>query len=43
MIFQDADHALMTATLFHKAVEDYKNKVLEILSTDKQPSSFVEF
>lgn len=34
MIFQDADHALMTVTLFHKVVDDYKNKVLEILFTN---------
>jgi len=27
MIFQDADHALMSVSLFHKAVEDFKNKV----------------
>ena len=27
MIFQDADHALMTVTLFHKSVEDFKNRV----------------
>lgn len=29
MIFQDADHALMTVTLFHKVVDDYKNKARE--------------
>ena len=28
MIFQDADNALMTVTLFHKVVEEYKHKVL---------------
>ena len=27
MVFQDADHALMTVSLFHKAVDDFKNKV----------------
>ena len=27
MIFQDADNALMTVTLFHKVVEEYKHKV----------------
>merc|ERR1712241_385152 len=29
MIFQDADNALMTVTLFHKVVEEYKHKARE--------------
>ena len=31
MIFQDADNALMTVTLFHKVVDEYKHKVLQQL------------
>lgn len=27
MIFQDADNALMTVTLFHKVCEEFKHKV----------------
>jgi len=29
MVFQDSDHALMTVSLFHKAVDDFKNKARE--------------
>ena len=28
MIFQDADHALMTVSLFHKVVDEFKHKVI---------------
>ena len=27
MIFQDSDHALMTVSLFHKVVDEFKHKV----------------
>ena len=33
MIFQDADNALMTVTLFHKVADDYKNKVRNMMGT----------
>ena len=28
MIFQDSEHALMTVSLFHKVVEEFKHKVI---------------
>lgn len=29
MVFQDSDHALMTVSLFHKVIDDFKNKCRE--------------